>query len=204
MDGRRALARAALRPRERRPALPPLDTLSLVRPYRAAVVRLRLGDPALRNRLPRDLPRSALRSAAVPVSSAIGSRALALALARAPHPPRRGADQAARGSLLARPHLPRLPLRDPADPQSFEPSVPPSAALAPARRCALQSPRRARCSVVRIRAVEARATHGRRRDARLAGAADPERKPLVPELADDRSSLASTTLSSRASCPERS
>ena len=66
------------------------------------------------------LPLPAVRHATVPERAAAGGRDLAVPLADRPHHARRGAHQAARRSVLARPHLPRLPLRDAAHPEPAE------------------------------------------------------------------------------------
>ena len=106
-------------------------------------------------------------------------------LADRPHHARRRAHQAARRPVLARPHLPRLPLRDPAEPESAQLVAPRGAALVPRRRRRVQPLRRARRAVVLVLGPRRPA---RRRGAlrRLPGDPDPERQPLVPELAHDR------------------
>src|SRR5712692_5481134 len=90
----------------------PLDravgALPLDRERRSDLLQLRLGDAAPRGRLPRDLPRPRL--------DPHSARArLPPAVARVPPRVRRGAHQDARRRVLARPHLPLLPPRDPAD-----------------------------------------------------------------------------------------
>ena len=97
------------------------------RQRRAALVRLRLGDPAARDRLPRHLPLPAARRPSVSAPRAAARGDLAVSLAHLSHHARRGADQAARRPVLARPDLPRLPLRDAADPESAELVAPLSA-----------------------------------------------------------------------------
>ena len=89
------------------------------------LLRLRLGDPAARDGLPRDLP----RAARAPRPFARGSdppSPLVISLLRwliVPPDARRRAHQAARRSVLARPHLPRLPLRDAARTRTRSPGT---------------------------------------------------------------------------------
>ena len=89
----------------------------------ASVVLLRLGDAAARGRLPRDLPGQRQRRTAA-------ARADRPALAAVPGRVRRRADQAARRPVLARPHLPVLPPRDPADARPVQLVLPPAAEAA--------------------------------------------------------------------------
>ena len=117
---------------------------------------------------------------------AAGRRDLAAALADLPHHARRRADQAARRSLLARAHLPLLPLRDPADPESASP-----AAFHRLPHPLLQ------LGVLMNHAAELVAPwfvfgpapgppRGGRGDARLPGRPDRERESVLPQLAHDR------------------
>src|SRR5207247_10204162 len=125
----------------------------VARSRRAGLVRLRVGDPAARERLPRDLPGAALRPAPVPTPRAADRGDLPVPLARVPDHARRGLDQDSRRLQLARSNRALLPLRDPADPQSAEPRAPLPAARAAARGRRLEPPRRTRGAVVRVRAA---------------------------------------------------
>src|SRR4029453_4801075 len=93
--------------------------------------------------------------------------------------------QAARGSLLARPHLSPLPLRDPAEPEPALLVFSPGAGLVSHARGRVQPPGGAGGSLVRLRPA-AGPPHGRRPPRRLPGPADPERQPVLPQLADHR------------------
>ena len=129
LGGRRAVAAGGRRLRERDRARAPVRAADLGRRHRPGLLRVRLGDPARRDRLPLHLPVPAARRAAVPAPSRAPAGGLAAALADRAHDVGRRADQAARRPLLARPHLPRLPLRDAADPQPALARVPFPAAL---------------------------------------------------------------------------
>ena len=164
-----------------------LVPLHVVRARRRPLLRLRLGDPAARGGLPRDLPGAARAPASLRARQrpAVAARDHAAALADVPADARRRAHQAARRSVLARPHLPRLPLRDAAEPEPALLVPAPAAGLVPQARGPLQPRRRARGPLVLLRAAP-RAARGRCAHGALPGASDRERQPLVPELADDR------------------
>ena len=91
------------------------------RQRRADLLRLRLGVAAAGGRLPGDLPRQ--RTGRRPRSWCCWPASLAAVPGRV----RRRADQAARRSVLARPDLPGLPPRDPADARPAELVLPPPA-----------------------------------------------------------------------------
>src|SRR4029077_16595092 len=95
--------------------------LYVLRAHRSGLVRLWLGDPAPRDRLPDRLPLPALRPAALSAPAAPGPGHLAVPLAGLPDHAGRGSDQDPRRRVLARPDLSLLPLRDAADPESAEP-----------------------------------------------------------------------------------
>src|SRR5207247_6850471 len=84
----------------------------------------RLGVPARRNGVPRHLPMPARRWTPVPPPPSSRRCLLAVPLADLPDHARRGTHQDARRSLLARPHLPVLPLRDAAESQPAQPRPP--------------------------------------------------------------------------------
>src|SRR5439155_19374916 len=125
--------------RERDPPRRALGALSLLRPCRAGLVRVRLGDPAPRDRLSRDLPRPAPRPTPVSPPPSPDRGPVALSLARLPHHGRRGAHQVARGPVLAGPHVPLLALRDAAHPEYAQLAASLHAALVPSRGRAVQS-----------------------------------------------------------------
>lgn len=159
--------------------------LRVVRARRPAVVRVRLGDPAARDRVPRGVPRAAARSAAARVAATTPGDDPAVPVARVPDHARRRADQAARRSVLARAVVPRHALRDAAAAESTVAVVPPPARRAPPGGRGVQPRRRARRAVAGVRPAQGAA--GRlRRDARVPGLADHQRQPVVPQLADDR------------------
>src|SRR6185437_8770338 len=91
----------------------------------------------------------------------------------------------ARGSLLARPHVHGLPLRDAAQPEPALLVLPPGPGVVPQARGAVQPHRGARRAVLRLRAASAAPRGGRARRP-LSSAADPQRQPLLPQLAHHR------------------
>src|SRR5262249_61194928 len=95
--------------------------------------------------LPGPLPLPPPRPPPVPPPAAAGRRPLALSLAHLPHHARGGPDQAPRGPLLARPHLPLLALRDAADPESAQPPAALRASLVPPAPPGVPPPPRAGC-----------------------------------------------------------
>src|SRR5207249_2736384 len=119
------------------------------------------------------------------VITALASSDLAVALARLPFDAGGRAHQAARRSLLARPHVHGLPLRDAAEPESALLVPSPGPDVVPQARGAVQPPRGARRPVLRLRSAAATPGGGRARRG-LPGPADPERQSLVPQLAHDR------------------
>ena len=145
-------ARARRGARERAAPGRALVPLHVVRARRRPLLWLWLGDPAARGRLSGDLPGPALAALAVRRREpALAARDHAAALADLPHDARRGADQAPRGSLLARSHVPGVPLRDPAQPEPALVVPAPAAALVPPARGGVQPPGGARASVVLLR-----------------------------------------------------
>src|SRR5262249_48113558 len=106
----------------------PMGALHVLRPRRAGLVRLRLGDPAPRDRFPCHLPRSAPRPASLPEAPAAATDRLAAAMAHLPDHAGCGLDQAARRPVLAAAHVSLLPLRDATD---SEPAQPHAALHAP-------------------------------------------------------------------------
>src|SRR6266699_6918663 len=129
MDRLRFLVRRRRRLRERRRDGRALDALHVVRPRRAGLVRLRLGNPTARNRVSGDLPLPAARWPSVSETRAAAGDALVVSLAGLSHHARRSAHQTSRGHRLARSDRALLSLRNPTDPQSFEPLVSLLAAL---------------------------------------------------------------------------
>ena len=122
-----------------------------------------------------------------PAPAAADHRDLAAPLAVGADHVGRGPHQAARRSLLARPDLPRLSLRDPADPEPADPAT--------FMRCRTGRTRWASRSTTSsswsrrffvLRHAPDAAARGRR-DAGAAGHPDPQRQLVVPQLADDRS-----------------
>src|SRR5579864_8264940 len=115
-----------------------LDPVSVDSQHRSDLLRVWMGVPASRGRLSRHLSgaghhrpahRRDLDVSLVAVSGGVWSRP----------------DQAARRSLLARSHLPQLPPRDPADAESTQLVLPPSAEAAAQGRSCRQSRRPADC-----------------------------------------------------------
>ncbi len=159
----RGLPGAARRLRERAAPGRALVPLHVVRARRRPLLRLRLGDPAARGGLPRDLPGAARAPASLRARQrpAVAARDHAAALADVPADARRRAHQAARRSVLARPHLPRLPLRDAAEPEPALLVPAPAAGLVPPARGPLQPRRRARRPLVLLRAPPRAARGGR-------------------------------------------
>src|SRR5205807_624675 len=122
---------------------------SFARPHRpAAVLRLRVGVFASRDRVLGDLPRTAARPAAArsPLPASVDRR-LAPPLAVLSHHVGGWAHQASWRPLLARPYLSRLPLRDPTAPQPAELVHAPAARVVPEAQRALQPLRGARRAV---------------------------------------------------------
>src|SRR4029079_12567907 len=163
-----------------------LAALPVVRPCRAHVLRLRLGDPAPGDGVPRHLPRASaaprtIRAPYAPVSR----RDRPAAVAPLPPDARGRPHQAPRRSLLARPHLHGLPLRDPARAEPAVLVLPPPAGVVPPSRGPPQPRRGADRALLRLRSAP-RASRRGSADRRIPGAADPERQPVVPELADPR------------------
>src|SRR5260221_1962686 len=97
------------------------------RQRRADLLLVRLGDAALRDRIPRHLPRQRAGRADDPTR-------VPDPLAPLPRGVRRWADQDARRSMLARPHLPVLPPRDAANAQPAVLVLPPRAEALPSVR----------------------------------------------------------------------
>src|SRR6202023_2298775 len=93
------------------------------------LVRLRLGNSAPRNRFLVDLSLSVARWTSVSEIPAANFSVLAFSLARFSDHGRRGADQNARGRVLARFDLHVLSLRNAADPKSDQPFSPSFTAL---------------------------------------------------------------------------
>ncbi len=108
-------------------------------------------------------------------------------------------------SVLARPHVPRLPLRDAAEPEPALVVLPSAPALVSPDRGALQPRRGAASRRSSSSARGGRVTWPAGSDRPLPGPAHRERQPVVPELAHDhgRRSPASTTASWAAWFPRR-
>ena len=100
----------------------PVGPVPVGRDRRAGLLRLRVGVDPARGRVPRGLPGVGGRRPS-------GTGPVAGALAGLPDRVRGGPDQDARGPLLARPDLPRLPPRDPAAARSAVVALPPPAHL---------------------------------------------------------------------------
>src|SRR5262249_56551341 len=92
---RGALRAGAARLRQRSAPGGALVPLPLLRPRRAGLVRIRLGDPAPRDGIPRHLPLPAARRAALSTAPAADRRHLAASMDRLPTHTRRRADPAA-------------------------------------------------------------------------------------------------------------
>src|SRR6266511_3600928 len=107
---------------------------------------VRLGITAVRGRSVRCLPRRRAHGAADP-------RGVPHALALVPVGVRRRAHQAARRPLLARPDVPPLPPRDPADAEPAELVLPPPAGAGAQGRGARQPRRAARRAVLLVHAA---------------------------------------------------
>src|SRR5579883_1019275 len=118
----------------------PLGALPFVRKCRSDLLRLRMGNHALRSRLLRHLSRQ------LPYG-APSHHALDRAMDGIPVDVRRGPDQIARRSLLAQSDVPRLFLRNAADAESAQLELPLVAAMVPARRSCRQSLYRAGGSI---------------------------------------------------------
>lgn len=181
----RAVARAARRLREQHLARAAVADLWIVRSYGPAVVLVRLGDPDPRDHAPRRGARPSVGSASARGAAAVAGRDHADALARVPHHVRRGPHQAARRRVLDRADVPRLPLRDAADPQSAVGAVPSPAAPDPRRGRGPQSHRRGRAAVLRVRSAQAAPGRGDR-DGAVSRDPRAERQPRVPQLAHAR------------------
>jgi hypothetical protein len=95
------------------------------------VVRLRLGDPAPRDRLSRRLPLPGRKPRPIPVAAAAGRPRRPLPAARLPDHARGRPHQDPRRRVPARPDLPRPQPRDPADPGPARPRAPLHARLVP-------------------------------------------------------------------------
>ena len=93
-----------------------------------------------------------------------------------------GTHQAARRSVLARPHLPHLPLPEPADPESAELVLQPAARLDRQGGRALQSPRRTGGTVRLPGPVTPDPLHRGHHHHCVSGNADPERQSLLAQL----------------------
>src|SRR5262249_50305566 len=89
-------------------------------PCGTGLVQLWLGDSIAGNRLSGHFPLSPGRWPAFSKATATPSRDLAVPLADFSHHARRRSDQTARGSVLARSHLPLLPLRNSTHTESSE------------------------------------------------------------------------------------
>ena len=159
----------------------PLRPLPLDRARRADVLRIRLGDAALRGRLHRRLPRQRRLPAAAP------HRARG-ALARLPPRVRRRPDQAARRPRLAEPDRALLPPRDAADAEPAEPHGTSRAGLVAPPRGRRQPHRAADRADPAVPAPADRLHRGRRDDPH-AGLADRDRQLRVAEPAHDRARL---------------
>src|SRR5205807_2976383 len=155
-----------------------LGALSLDRERRPDLLRVRLGIAPVRDRVPRDLPRPRERDTVLPAHRAAQMAPLSGRV-------RRGADQDARRSLLARPHLPLLPPRDAAHAKSAELVFPSPAQAASPRGGARQPLRTARRTVVPVLSAADRDTR-RDRHHRHAGVAAPLRQLLVAQRDHDR------------------
>src|SRR5207247_852757 len=130
----------------------PVGPLPVVRERRPDLLRLWLGDAAPRDRLPGGLPGAPRPALALPPEHAAVTRGdRPAALADLPPDVRSGADQAAGRPLLAGPHLPLLPLRDPAQPEPALLVPAPAPALVPSPGGALQPRGRAGGAVLRLR-----------------------------------------------------
>ena len=130
---------------------------------------------------------------------------LAVPLAAVPGGARRGAHQAARRSLLARPHLPRLPPRDPADAESAELVLPPAAAAgSTGSRCSATTSPSSSCRSL-LFLPQPVAGVGAPGDHRHPGLADAERQLRLAQPRDHgaRVSRPSPTRSFGRSCPAR-
>ncbi len=203
----RAVGGGAARLRERAPARGALGALPLLRPRRAALVRLRLGDPALRDRLPRDLPLPAPRPAAVPAG---GRRRLAVIwlfrwlafriMLGAGLIKLRG-DPCWRDLTCLYYHYETQPIPNPLSWWlHFLPRWVHRAGVA------LQPRRRAGRAVARVRRPRLARHVGGAVMVALPADADPERQPVVPELADDRADarvLRRRPAAARAAAPAR-
>src|SRR6266545_7521072 len=115
---------------------------------------VRLGIAAVRGRSAGGLPRRRAHGAA-------DSRGVPDALAAVPAGVRRRAHQVARRPLLARPHVPPLPPRDPAEAEPAELVLPPPAGAGAQGRGARQPRRAARRAVLLVHAAADRRRGGR-------------------------------------------
>src|SRR5262249_56083312 len=109
MERRRPVDSGAAGLRERPPHGRAVGALHVLRPRRAGLVQLRMGDPAARDRLPGDLPLRPARRAPVPAPAAAARDHLAAALADLPDPSGSRPDQPPARPLLPPPPLPLLP-----------------------------------------------------------------------------------------------
>ena len=163
-----------------------LGALPLVRPDRAALLRLRLGDPALRDRLPRDLPLPgavdpAVRGAPPPLAVIWLYRWLIARIMLGAGLIKLRGDPCWRDLTCLVYHYETQPVPNPlswwlhAQPRWFHVGRrPPSTTSSSwARRCCCSRPRRARASPGVLFVV-------------VPGDPDRERQPVVPELAHDR------------------
>ena len=150
----------------------------VVRQHRPDVLRVRMGNPAVRSRLLRHL-RGCLPDGTEHVA------APNLAMDAVPPDVRRRLDQAARRSVLARSHLLELLLRDPADAQPAELVFPLDASRCSHSGCGGQSPRRSDRAVRVFRAAAVR-LDCRHHHRALPGRAHRLRQPVVAQLAHGR------------------
>src|SRR5688572_10000965 len=185
LDRSRARARRPDRPHRSRAApggharvARALGALPLDREYRPDLLLVRLGDAAPRSGLPRDLPRQRDDRDAAPARRA-------RAVAPVPCRVRRGPDQDAGRSVLARSDVSLLPPRDAAHAEPPVLALPPPAEAFPSPRGARQPRRAARRAVPALLSAADRVARGTgdRRDAGLAAA---QRELLLAEPHHDR------------------
>src|SRR5260221_9980430 len=161
LGGNRVVAPRAARLRQCYPHGRALGALHVVRAHWPGLVFLRVGNSTSGNGLSGYFPLPAPGRPAVSAAPTAQRCHLVVSLADLPNHAWRGADQAARRSLLAGPDLPVLPLRNPAASQSAKLVAPFSAALVSSVRRALEPFHRASRALVHFLAAACAARRGR-------------------------------------------
>ena len=150
----------------------------------AGLLGIRLGDPAPGSHLPGCVPVPSANAAPHASSTRPApTRHMDDPMAGISGDVRGRHDQDSRRCMLDRAHLSRVSLRNATDSTPPELALAPGPDVVPQGRCIVQPLRRARGSMVRIRTTTPAALRGSF-FGRLSAASDPERQPLVSQLAN--------------------